>query len=421
MKNRVILHCDCNSFFASVEQVLNPALANLPMAVAGRTEDRHGIILAKNELAKAYHIVTAETIYQARRKCPNLTIVHPHYNLYEIYSGYVREICSRFTDLVEPFGIDECFLDVTASSRLFGDGFTIAENLRKTIKKELGITVSVGVSYNKIFAKLGSDLKKPDAVTVITPENMTDIVHPLPVSSLLFVGKHTAEALSRVGVYTIGDLALASEEFLIHKFGKNGKALSVYARGEDTTPVAKIGDQPLQKSIGSGMTFRRDITTKEDVLLGIETLAEDVARRLRKASQKCSTIALTVKDNFLKTVSKQMTLASPTCFANDITDASMALFKSLWHFGAPVRALTVTATHLYHENAILSQMSFFTEEKDQKKEKTERLELALDALKQRFGETSVKRALVIGNDIGISDLSQNAQDKPSEAFPKKNI
>ena len=239
---RVILHCDCNSFFASVETAQNPKLKNFPLAVCGDTESRHGIVLAKNELARAYGIKTTETVYSAKKKCQNLVVIPPHHDLYAEYSRRANEIYARYTDMIEPFGIDESWLDVTASQRLFGTGFEIAQKISSDIKKELGITVSIGVSFNKVFAKLGSDYKKPDAITVIDKSNYRDIVYSLPASDMLFVGKRTAEALNKIGIRTIGDLAITDLEILTAHFGKAGKMLYEYSRGLDDSPVCAHSD-----------------------------------------------------------------------------------------------------------------------------------------------------------------------------------
>ena len=291
---RVILHCDCNSFFASVETVLNPAYRSVPMAVCGSVEARHGIVLAKNELAKKYGIQTAETVYSAKRKCPGLVIAEPHHGEYMKFSRRVNEIYARYTDLIEPFGIDESWLDVTASQKLFGTGEEIANRIREDVKREIGITVSVGVSFNKVFAKLGSDYKKPDAVTVISEENFKDIVYPLPVSDLLFVGKKTAETLRTMGVRTIGQLATVSESVLKNKFGRGGEMLYKYSRGLDDSPVSPEREEA--KSVGNGFTFRHDLVTREECRIGIDFLSEEIGRRLRAKGLKCATVQLTIKD-----------------------------------------------------------------------------------------------------------------------------
>lgn len=209
MTDRTILHCDMNNFYASVECLYNPALRGKPVAVGGDVEARHGIILAKNYEAKKYGVQTGEALWQAKQKCPGLTIVPPSFEKYLRFSRLAREIYGCYTDRIESFGLDECWLDLTGSERLFGGGKAVADKLRERIKFELGVTISVGVSHNKIFAKLGSDMKKPDATTVITRENYKDVVWPLPVSDLLFVGPATTRKLARYGIHTIGQLAQA--------------------------------------------------------------------------------------------------------------------------------------------------------------------------------------------------------------------
>ena len=399
--DRTVLHVDCNSFFASVETVFRPELARVPMAVAGDAEARHGIILAKNELAKAKGVVTAETIWSAKRKCPELVLVPPHHAEYAAFSRRFRAILSRYTDMVEPFGIDEAWIDVTGSRTLFGDGVTIAERIRREVKEELGITVSVGVSFNKIFAKLGSDYKKPDAVTVIGREDVSRIVHPLPADAMIFVGDRTAKVLEGMGILTIGDLAAASPTFLSAKLGKAGTMLSTYARGEDDSPVASLLDKTDAKSVSTGMTFRHDLVSKDEIALGVRVLAEEVAYRLRKTDMKCTTVGVTVKDYLLKSTSKQTTLDTPTHLAREISETALALALSAVHRGVPIRMISVAATGLMHSADAVSQMSLFDSETDEKREKRERLEGALITLRDRFGKNAVQSGGVLGNDIGI--------------------
>lgn len=401
--DRTILHVDCNSFFASVETVFRPELAHVPMAVAGDVDARHGIILAKNELAKAKGIVTAETVWSAKKKCPNLTLVPPRHGEYARYSRLVREIFARYTDMIEPFGIDEAWLDVTGSYALFGDGYAIAERIRKEVKQELGITVSVGVSFNKVFAKLGSDYKKPDAVTVIGREHVARIVHPLAVDCMLFVGKQTAKALFDYGIRTIGELAAASPTFLINKFGKAGAMLSAYARGEDDSPVASLLDKADAKSISNGMTFRHDLTEKEEIALGIRVLSEEVAYRLRKSGMVCTTVCVTMKDYLLKSTSKQTQLPSPGNLAKEISDVAFTLACAILKRGVPVRMISVAATGLLRAEEAVSQMSLFDDCSDEIRKKRERLECTVDALRDRFGTHVLQSGGVLGNDIGIAE------------------
>ncbi len=396
MADRVILHCDCNSFFASVEAALNPDLKNVPMAVGGSVEARHGIILAKNELAKKYNIQTAETIFSARKKCPQLVIVPPRHDLYEEYSQRVNKIYLEYTDQVEKFGIDESWLDVTGSGKLFGSGEEIAAILRKRVREEIGITISVGVSFNKVFAKLGSDYKKPDATTVISRENFKEIVYPLPVGDLLFVGKRTREALSKLNIKTIGDLARSDESAVKKLLGKAGEMICRYARGEDDSPVdPHVNDEV--KSVGNGMTFKRDLCGEKDILCGISHLSESIAVRMRRKGVKCTVVQVTIKDPNLHSIQRQEKLSRPTNLAKEITDKAMEIMRHSWNMKNPIRMLTVTGGGIVPQDSA-EQISFFDEEKSPKREN---LEKTLDAIRDKYGKDSVKNASVINNDIGI--------------------
>ena len=397
--DREILHCDCNAFFASVECVFNPDLKNVPMAVAGNPDDRHGIILAKNEIAKKFGVKTAETVWQARKKCPGLVLVPPRHGAYSDFSEKVNNIYLRYTDMVEPFGIDESWLDVTGSRLLFGDGKTIADEIRETVKNELGLTVSVGVSFNKVFAKIGSDYKKPDATTVITRENYTDIVYPLPVSDLLYVGKSTCESLRKLGIFTIGDLAGADEKILVRLLGKNGSILYRYARGEDMSAVAKYDDGEEIKSVGNSMTFRRDLVAYDEFCTGISVLSESVARRLRAKKLKCTTVQISVKTPDFKIFSKQKPLLRPTNLARDIESAAESLLIVPGKKPDPVRALSVTGTGLVSDNAP-EQLLLVPDDATEKREK---LETVIDEIKNRYGEDKIKPAGIMKNDIGIDE------------------
>ena len=396
---RTILHCDCNSFYASVECVFNPELKNVPMAVAGSTDDRHGIILAKNEIAKQFKIKTAETVWQAKKKCPGLILVPPRHGEYSKFSKQVNEIYLRYTDMVEPFGIDESWLDVTGSRMLFGDGKKIADEIRETVKNELGLTVSVGVSFNKVFAKLGSDYKKPDATTVIMRENFKQIVYPLPVSDLLYVGRSTCETLNKLGIYTIGQLSEIDRNTLIKIFGKAGSVLYDYANGLDEAPVAKYDMREQIKSVGNGMTFKRDLTTAADIHVGLLALSESVARRLRAKKLKCTTIQVSVKTPAFHTYSRQKPLLKPTNLAKEITAEAENLLLSSWEKGSPIRALTVTGTNLVDDYTPEQLSLVFDEESD----KRENLEKTLDLIREKYGNDKIFPAGIINNDIGISE------------------
>lgn len=399
MNDRIILHCDCNSFFASVETVLEPRYKNVPMAVCGDVERRHGIILAKNELAKKYGIQTAETVYSAKKKCPQLVLASPHYDEYVKYSRMANEIYARYTDMIESFGIDESWLDVTASG-IFGTGYEIAEKIRRQIKEELGITVSIGVSFNKVFAKLGSDYKKPDAITVISRENYKDIVLPLPVSTLLFVGKKTTEALKTLGIRTIGDLAAASRELLSLKLGKAGEQLSKYARAEDDSPVASV-DAHESKSLGNGFTFKHDLVGREECRVGINYLAEEIGTKLRIRGQKCAGVQLSIKDEFLRTIQRNAIIDPPTDISAEIAARAFEILCKEWSSERPVRMITVTATNLIRKENVYEQIDLFGEGNSSKREKDGKREIAVDEIRKKFGIESITRASIIDNDLGI--------------------
>ncbi len=399
--SKVILHCDCNSFFASVETVLNPEYKNVPMAVCGSQADRHGIVLAKNELAKKHGIVTAETVYSARKKCPDLVIAEPHYGEYIKYSRMVNEIYARYTDMIEPFGIDESWLDVTASRKLFGSGSDIAESIRCAVKREIGITVSIGVSFNKVFAKLGSDLKKPDAVTVIDEDNFREKIFCLPASDLLFVGRKTTEALASMGIRTIGELAATSRELLKSRFGKMGEMLHSYSNGLDTSPV-EVGAEDA-KSVGNGFTFRHDLVSRDECRTGIDYLSEEIGHRLRKNGQLASTVSLTIKDPYLKVIQRQRPIDPPTDISSDIAKCAYSILLDEWSEGKPIRMITVTASSLVKKDSFTSQISFFGDNNDTKREKDEKRENVIDIIRQKYGSDAIAKASVISSDIGIYD------------------
>ena len=404
MDKRFILHCDLNGFFASVECVLKPELKNVPMAVGGDEERRHGISLAKNELAKKYGVKTAETLASARKKCPNIVIVPPHHGLYQKYSKIVNLIYLRYTDLVEPFGIDESWLDITGSMHLFGEkdyktAEKIADDIRNTVKKETGLTLSVGVSFNKVFAKLGSDYKKPDATTVITEDNFKNIVHPLGVETLLMAGRSASEKLNSLRIRTIGELAKYDPVLLEKKLGVLGAVLYRYANGLDDDPVSSFYSKREVKSVGRGMTFTHDLGNISDVEAGISALSNEVCTRLRKMNLKARTVQLSVKDFNLKTVQRRAPLESPTNSTKKIYECAVGIYKKNWNMRTPVRAMTVTALNLQDSSQDYSQLSFFDVECDNSKD--EKLDSALDKINEKYGKNAIKPASFIKNDIGI--------------------
>lgn len=322
----MILHVDLNNFYASVECLYNPDLQDKPIAVCGDIEARHGIVLAKNYPAKAFGIKTGEAIWQAKQKVPGLIVVPPDFRKYLRFSKLVRTIYANYTDQIEAFGIDEAWLDVSGSTRLFGNGEDIADKIRCRMKDEIGLTVSVGVSWNKIFAKLGSDMKKPDATTVINQSNYQKIVWPLPVGELLYVGRSTRQKLQNRAIYTIGDLAKRTPIDLRRILGVWGETLYVFANGLDSSAVRRSGEECVIKSIGNSTTTWRDLLNEEDVKMIVYVLSESIAARLREQALKCTGVAISVRDNELVSFERQGQLHQPTFISNDIADKAMDLF-----------------------------------------------------------------------------------------------
>ncbi|MGE9875153.1 DNA polymerase IV [Hornefia butyriciproducens] len=397
--DRIILHCDINSFFASVELLDHPELRDMPVAVSGDPELRHGIILAKNQAAKACGVVTAETVWQARRKCPDLVLLPPQHEKYREFSRRLNRLYQEYTDMVEPFSIDESWLDVTASRTLFGSGTQIADRIRHRVREELGITLSAGVSYNKIFAKMGSEYRKPDATTEITRSNYQQLLWPMPVNEMFFVGFATAERLKAADIHTIGDLALADTRMLERLLGKQGPLLRSYARGEDDSPVRRYDQRNKIKSVGNGITFRRNLTGEDDILTALTRLSDTVAGRLRKYQLKAGGVKVDIKDTQLKTISRQTQLTRPTNLADELRRTAMELIRSFWPSQKPIRLITLTAISLCDETGE-EQLSLFREE-NAAREKTESVERTMDAIRNRFGDNAIGFGQIIGNDIGI--------------------
>ncbi len=388
--DRIILHCDLNSFYASVELRDRPELRDVPVAVCGDPSSRHGIILAKNEPAKKYGVQTAETIWQAKKKCPGLVLLPPHHDLYRQISKQVNAIYDQYTDLVEPFGIDESWLDITHTLHLLGgDARAVADRLRERMKREMGLTLSVGVSFNKVFAKLGSDYKKPDATTVISRENWRDIVWPLPVGALLYVGGAAQKLLAQFGIRTIGELAACKKEALETMMGKMGTQLHDYANGLDADPVRSRYDAEMVKSVGNGTTFPQNLTTRAQVRGGIAVLTDSVATRLRRAGLYAGGLQVTVRDPQFHDRSRQTQLPAPTHLIRELTDAAMVLTDQLWRPPSPIRALTVTAIHLVPAGEAYEQVDLFTAGAAPKKEKLEKLEAAMDRLRGKYGADAI--------------------------------
>ena len=403
--DRIILHCDGNNFFASCECTVRPELWKVPMAVAGDPESRHGIILAKNDLAKKAGVQTAEPIWQAKRKCPNLVCVPATFDLYHSFYERINKIYLSYTDLVEPFSIDESFLDITGCMHLHPGKSPrdIADEIRARVRSELGITVSVGVSFCKTFAKLGSDYKKPDATTVIFREDVPKIVYPLPVSDLVFVGKKTTEILSAHAVKTVGELAQLSEDYLVRILGKQGKDLYTVVHCLEESQVRDFYDYVAPKSVSHGMTFRRDLVGEGEIKSGVSVLADRVASRLRFEGFKGSVVQVTLKDPSFKQIQRQKKLSHPTYLQKEITDISMELIRENWDFSKPIRLITIGVNDLVpKDEETVEQVSLFdTESSHTDTKKQEAIEDTMASIREKFGDKSIKFGYSSDSELGI--------------------
>lgn len=390
--DRVILHVDMNNFYASVETLYNPSLKDIPMAVGGDKESRHGIVLAKNMLAKKAGVQTGEALWQAKQKCPDLEFCPAHYDRYKKYSSLARHIYMQYTDQVEAFGMDECWLDVTGSRMLFGSGMEIAEEIRERIKEELGLTVSIGVSWNKIFAKLGSDYKKPDAVTEFTRENYREKVWKLPVEDLLMVGRATERKLKKYGINTIGALANTDPDFLLKIFGKNGLVLSAFANGNDVSPVVTADFEREIKSIGNTATTPVDMTDDEDVKIMLYVLSESVAERLRENGLAATGVQISMRTADLYGYGCQCVTDFPVSDSESIFKFAFKLYKESGET-RPLRNIGVRAIKLCEDVGL--QCSLYPEERMSRR--WAKLENTVEMLRDTYGRDSLVRGVFISN------------------------
>lgn len=391
---RTVLHIDCNKFYASVECLYRPEIRNKPVAVGGDVESRHGIILTKNEIASKYGLTVGEPLWKARKKCPDLIIVPPNYPLYLRFSKLARMIYADYSEFIEPFGLDENWIDVSGSQQ---NGEEIANEIRERVKSELGITVSVGVSFNKIFAKLGSDYKKPDAVTVISKDNFRDIVWPLPCGDLLMVGRATAAKLNSYGIKTIGELANTDEKFLKTVLGKNGQTLRDYANGLDTSPVRRADEVSDVKSVGNSTTTPRDLVDNDDVKIVFRVLCESVATRLREQGIKGKTVTISVRDVNLNSFTRQQKMKTHSDISSEIHTCAMTLFLNNYNWLYPIRSLGVSVSDFDVDFCEQYDFSYSVENR----EKQEKIETAVDSLRRRFGNYCIQR----GSQLQKRDLS----------------
>lgn len=386
---RIIFHIDQNCYFASVEMIFHPECRDVPMAVVGDKEARHGIILAKNEHAKKYGVATAEAIWQAKTKCPDLVCLPAHYDKYDYYSKKLRQMYYEYTDRVEPFGLDECWLDMTGCVKDYEEAKNTALEIRNRVKSEYNLTCSVGISFNKVFAKLGSDYKKPDATTVFDEDNWKEKIWPIPASDLLFVGRHTRSKLAKINVNTIGELASCNREYLINYLGKQGAMLWDYANGLDESPVAMAGETREIKSVGNSTTTASDMTSVRAVETTMHKLSDSVAARLRKHGLVGSVIQITVRDRDLKIYEHQRVLYEPTDSSRVIYETAMELFRESYDWSKGIRSIGVRCAKVIPADSGI-QMSMFTD--NAMREKEARLSKVIDELNTRYGAGSVKTA-----------------------------
>ncbi len=398
---RIILHSDCNGFFASVECLYNPEIRHRPVAVCGDVDQRHGIVLAKNEIAKKYKIKTGEAIWQALKKCPELYIAEPHYDRYIRFSKMASRIYSDYSHFIEPFGLDEAWIDITGNVKNFEEAAEVANEIRMRVKEELGITVSIGVSYNKIFAKLGSDLKKPDAVSVITPDNFREVVFPLPSDCLLGVGNATKRKLKTLGIDTIGDIANCPRDILKFNFGKNGDTLYSFANGYDSSPVKPLGYSNLPKSIGNSTTPSRNMENLEDVKIVLTILCDSVCRRAREQNLIAGTVSVNIRDKDLFIINRQTKLSRHTNLNREIIAAAMSVFEGNYEWRKAIRSIGVALSD-FRSSGEAEQTSLFTNE--EKRRNLYELDCSVDSLKKRFGSYCVRSALML-KDRELSSFS----------------
>ena len=392
MNERVVLHCDINHCYAQIEEMKHPELKNVAMAVGGHEESRHGIILTKNLLAKKYNIKTGESLREALKKCPDLLIIHPHYDDYLYYTEKVKDIYREYSDRVESFGLDEAWIDCTESVKIFGSGKEIAQIIQKRVLEEVGLTVSIGVSFNKIFAKLGSDMMKPMGLVVIDRDNFKETAWNLPVEDLLYVGRSTQIKLNLFGIKTIGDLAQFDIVALKRNLGKMGEIIWYFANGYDNSEVAITGTTSEIKSIGNGITTPKDITTFEEAKLVFYVLCESVASRAKEKGFVGKCISIHLRNTELKSISRQYKFKNATNITEEMMPIILMLLKENYDFSIPLRSITITLSHLLNEDCQV-QCSLF--ESNSKHQKGYDLELTLDKIRSTYGFSSVKRCSML--------------------------
>ncbi len=403
MKHRIILHCDVNNFFASVECALNPSLKDLPLAVTGEKSKRNGIVLAKNNIAKMCGVQTGDVIFKAKQKCPDLICVRPHHDVYEKYSKKIRKIYEEYTDRVEPFGIDECWLDITDTAKFFGTPIEIANTLRQRIKDEIGVTISVGISFSKTFAKLGSDMKKPDAVTQIPYSTFKKQTYHLPLNSIIGIGKKLEVHLNKMNIYTLGDLANYDEKVIKKRFGVVGENLQKKLQGIGDDEIASAFDIKQVKSIGNGTTTIVDIKTMDEMKSVVMFLCDEIATRLRKKKLVGCTIHIGLRKNDLTHISKTHTIENLTNTAKELYEESIKMIEKMWDKYTLIRSVRISVSNLQDETAI-NQLNFFDKKNDKKQ-----LNKAIDKIREKYGYKSIQ-PLITKNEELINNNALRLDD-----------
>lgn len=398
--DRTILHSDINSCYASVERLYMPELEGWPFAVCGSQELRHGIVLAKDETAKRAGVKTGMAIWQARQLCPELRIVEPHFERYAKYSAIVREIYAEYTDLCEPFGIDESWLDIT-NCLACPDPRRTADEIRRRVKRETGLTVSVGVSWNKVLAKLGSDYKKPDAVTVIDREHFKSMVWQLPASEMLMVGRSTRRELARMGIRTIGEIALSDPELLCSRFGKNGVSLWRYANGMDDSRVRRAGEEEPPQSIGNSVTLARDVENERQAWRTLLMLSDSVSSRLRRQKLRCRTVEVALRGTDLRWETHRIRLRYASDVTTELASCALELVRQSHDFTSPLRSMGLRGLELVHAGEE-EQMDMFIDYVNLNKQRG--IDAAVDGIRAKYGADSICRASLL-NDPTAAELT----------------
>ncbi len=400
---KIILHCDVNNFYASCECALNPSIKDQPVAVTGEVTKRNGIVLAKNEIAKQFGVKTGDVIFEAKKKCPNLVCVRPHHKIYEKYSRRIRAIYEEYTDKVEPFGIDECWLDITDTVKFFGDAINVANTLRKRIKEEIGVTISVGVSFSKTFAKLGSDMKKPDAVTILSPENFKQKTYGMPLGNIIGVGKKIEAKLNKLNIFTLGDLADYDENIIKNKFGVVGQKLQNNVRGIDDDDVQNVEDTHIVKSVGNGTTTLVDVKTKKELRSVVMFLCDEIATRLRAKHLSGSTVSVSLRQNNLTWISKSHTMTKSTNISKMLYNEAIMIIEDLWNEVYPLRSIRISVSNLDSEN--MSQLDLFDTDRNRRT-----LENTIDKIRQKYGYDCIK-PLISQNDKLINSTALRIEEQ----------